>query len=345
MANAFNQYMQAKSQAMQQGANMLAMQQVADKINREQSLRTALSAAYMPKTEGIDLQGPTQAGPALAPVPASPGGMDWQQAMQGAAEGGVVPEMMQMQAGMARAKGTLPSSIREWQEYQRMSPENQKRFLSMKRASQFQTIGGVPHQVGGGQPPKALSTLEKESAARGELAAGTKEGIATGEARTKLKDVESSLPRLKVVVEQLSKLGKTATYTKAGQMADATARQLGLKMSKGAISRREYIAKIDNEILPLLRQTFGAQFTEREGQSLKATLGDVNASPAEKDAVLRSFIDSKIAQIRVMKRKVGKAPTAPTAPTGNVNKQALKWATDNPNDPRAMQILQRLGAQ
>ena len=99
-------------------------------------------------------------------------------------------------------------------------------------------------------------------------------------------------------------LGKVATFTTAGKARDATRRQLGLDVGVGAIARKEYISKVDNEILPLLRQTFGAAFTEREGTSLKATLGDPDASPQEKDAVLKSFIATKQSQIETLKRHV-----------------------------------------
>ena len=55
--------------------------------------------------------------------------------------------------------------------------------------------------------------------------------------------------------------------------------------------------------MPLLRDTFGAQFTEREGESLKATLGSPNVSPKEKDAVLRSFIKQKKRNIQDLRRQ------------------------------------------
>ncbi len=130
-------------------------------------------------------------------------------------------------------------------------------------------------------------------------------GKSSGEAINSALDAESSLPRLEDVVRQLSDLGKGATYTLAGQAADATKRQLGLPVGNAAIARREYIAKVDNEVLPLLRQTFGSAFTQKEGESLKDTLGDVNASPEEKDAVLRSFIDSKREQMNTLNRRAG----------------------------------------
>ncbi len=141
-----------------------------------------------------------------------------------------------------------------------------------------------------------------------------KTGTATGEATTQLADREAGLPHLEVLVQELEGLGEKATYTSAGQLANATKRQLGLDVGEGAIARKEYISKVDNEILPLLRETFGAQFTATEGESLKATLGDKDASPEEKSAVLRSFIATKRAQIKTLHRRVGLSEPRPAAP-------------------------------
>jgi len=136
-------------------------------------------------------------------------------------------------------------------------------------------------------------------------AAGNETGKAGGEAVAKLSEIESQMPQLEKLVASLSEIGKKATYTKAGQIADTARREMGLDVGEGAIARKEYISKVDNEVLPLLRQTFGAAFTEKEGAALRATLGDPNASPAEKDMVLKSFIETKKAEVGSLKRRVG----------------------------------------
>lgn len=138
-----------------------------------------------------------------------------------------------------------------------------------------------------------------------QTAAQTELGKASGEKQVELSERMAQYQRLEQVVNELSTLGQTATYTGLGRLEDTIQREAGLETGPDAVARTEYISKVDNEILPLLRQTFGAQFTEREGQSLKATLGDPNKSPAEKDAVLRSFIATKQAQIQSLQRQVG----------------------------------------
>jgi hypothetical protein len=131
-----------------------------------------------------------------------------------------------------------------------------------------------------------------------------------------LKEREAMLPQLEDTVARLSELGKVATYTKSGQAVDSAMRQLGLPPRESAVARKGYVSLVDNQILPLLRQTFGAQFTEKEGNTLRATLGDPDISPPEKDAVLRSFIDQKKATIASRKRELGVAPGESSIPSG-----------------------------
>jgi len=129
-----------------------------------------------------------------------------------------------------------------------------------------------------------------------------------GEALTSLDAQMAQLPNLEKVVNKLSALGKKATFTKAGQTRDALLRQANLPVGEGAVSRAEFIATVDNEVLPLLRTTFGAAFTAAEGDSLRATLGNVDASPEEKDAILKAFIVQKRNQIESLQRQTGQAP-------------------------------------
>ena len=126
-----------------------------------------------------------------------------------------------------------------------------------------------------------------------ETAQGQTEGKSLGQAKDEYQNMLSKLPGLEVVVGELEKLSDEATYTYAGQARDFAARQLGLGATDGALARTDYIAKVDNQVLPLLRQTFGAAFTVKEGETLRATLGDPNKSPEEKKRVLRAFIEQK----------------------------------------------------
>ena len=128
-----------------------------------------------------------------------------------------------------------------------------------------------------------------------------------------------NLPGLYDVVDELADLASVATYTATGLAADNLARQLGQPMSEGATARAAYIATVDNQILPLLRQTFGAAFTAAEGDRLRATLGNEKGSPEEKMATLNAFIRGKQREIVALggelpERPVAASPVAPDTP-------------------------------
>ena len=348
MANAFQQYLAGQQAAMQQGQNALAMQQAVDKIQKDRQLRNILSNAVMPAQSALPeapAMGPTQPGEVLPNYPAQaaqPARLDTQNALSAMYQGGFGPEAMAFEQKQRTLAGATPSMVNEYKFFSKLTPQEQQRYLDVKRASQIVDIGGVKTKVSpvGGNIP--LSTLKKEKKAITEKKAaetkGAKIGAATGTAQAELADIESAMPRLENVVTQLSDLGQKATYTKAGQMRDIAARQAGLPVSESAIARQEYISKVDNEVLPLLRQTFGAAFTEKEGNSLKATLGDPNLSPPEKDAVLRSFIDSKRAQVETKRRRVGESTQQPSAP-----QSAIDYLMKNNSPAMRAQFKQKYG--
>ena len=118
------------------------------------------------------------------------------------------------------------------------------------------------------------------------------------------KNMVSKIPQLNKTVAKLKELAPKATYTYIGQGVDFLGKQLVGKTTEGAEARAEYSAIVNNQILPLLRDTFGAQFTEREGAELRKTLGDLNASPDEKIAILEAFIAQKYADVESKRRKI-----------------------------------------
>ena len=138
----------------------------------------------------------------------------------------------------------------------------------------------------------------------------TAEAKSRGETLTTLGQAKASLPALTEIVGQLRDLAPIATSTIGGKVFDIAAKELGFGATKGATAKAKYTAIIDNQILPLLKQTFGAAFTAAEGERLRATLGDPDADPSEKAAQLDAFISAKIREIETKERQL--APDAPT---------------------------------
>jgi hypothetical protein len=143
-------------------------------------------------------------------------------------------------------------------------------------------------------------------------ATGAVLGTQAGNDQVKLMEMQRNMPGLMGVVDRLDALSGTATFSKVEVAADAARRAIGQEVSAGGIARAEYIATVDNEILPLLRQTFGAAFTVEEGARLRATLGNEDGTPAERRATLNAFIQQKQAELE----SFGGTMPAPPPPSG-----------------------------
>lgn len=150
------------------------------------------------------------------------------------------------------------------------------------------------------QPPEYNPTLQEE------LTRAKEAGKNAAETENSLNAAQSSLPQLDKTVSDLKELSKQSTYTLTGQARDAIARQFGTA-TQGAIAREKYIQTVRDVLFPQLRQTFGAQFTVKEGEALVATLGDPNKTPEERNAALDAFIDQKKQHIGSLRRQAGEA--------------------------------------
>lgn len=156
--------------------------------------------------------------------------------------------------------------------------------------------------------------VEIESAtARGNAEAEIKQRIAqvesearaNGETATELRKAKAALPSLTKTIDQLRELAPLATNTLAGKFFDSASKELGFGATEGATARAKFIATIDNQVLPLLKQTFGAAFTAQEGEALRKTMGDPDATPDEKLAQLDAFIQQKMNDIETKERELG----------------------------------------
>ena len=141
--------------------------------------------------------------------------------------------------------------------------------------------------------------------ARSMIKLAESEAKAKGEALTDLRKAEAGLPGIEEVVAKLNGLSSIATHTLGGKAFNLAAKELGFGSTKGGTARASYQATIDNQVLPLLKQTFGAAMTEGEGKRLADTLGDVDAAPEAKQAQLNAFMDSQRRIIENLKRETG----------------------------------------
>ena len=157
-----------------------------------------------------------------------------------------------------------------------------------------------------------LRLLPKIRAEIAKAEAGAKAG---GETVTDLTRAEAAMPGLLEVSDKLKKLSDVATYTTTGKFLDLAANELGFGSTKSATARSTMISIVDNQVLPLLRDTFGAAFTVAEGDRLRDSLLDPDASPESKKATLDAFIDQKYRNIKTKKTELGLETTTETPKT------------------------------
>lgn len=207
---------------------------------------------------------------------------------------------------LATGGADAPANIREWDAYSKMTPEQKGEYIRMKRANPYLDTGVgfvQPDPINPGQTSGAI--IPKDNYTPAYDAAG---GAATAKVDVQNQDAVDSLaskmPGLQSVVKELGDLATKATYTQTGQLWDNIVRETGSMPTEGALARTKYMSMVDNQILPLLRDTFGAQFTVQEGESLRATLGAPDKSPAEKQAVLEAFIEQKTRDLEALKSRV-----------------------------------------
>jgi len=180
-----------------------------------------------------------------------------------------------------------PSAVQEYQYYQSLSPEEQKRYLGVKRATpeemlarkgavfnpqtgQYEAASGLGGALGSIGAAEITGKTPAEVDRQRQL---EEQKVKTAK-QMELKEREAMLPELEQTIEELNKLGQKATYTKAGQLKDVFAREFG-QSTEGMEARTAYIAMVDNQVLPLLKQTFGAAFTVQEGERLRNTFNSI----------------------------------------------------------------------
>jgi hypothetical protein len=189
----------------------------------------------------------------------------------------------------------------------------------------------VPQVEGAGENTmQALrqATGEAEIAIQKEGALGAAKSAT--ESQSEFKTQVAQLPMLYDVVGELNQLANQATFTLPQQGADFLATRIAGVPTEGDTARQKYVSTVRNVVLPLLRSTFGAQFTAKEGESLLETLGSPDATPQAKQAVLNSFIEQKVRNLEVSARESGLQIPAGVIRV-NAPQGAIQALQQNPN--------------
>jgi len=147
---------------------------------------------------------------------------------------------------------------------------------------------------------KARKLPSIESAVQKAKAMAKEQGLAF----TDLNRSKAALPSLTKTIDELKMLAPIATSTLAGRGFDALSKELGFGATKGSTARTKFTALIQNQILPLLKPTFGGNTSDNELNQLKLTLADPNDAPENKIAALDAFLDQQKLKIESQEREL-----------------------------------------
>lgn len=222
-----------------------------------------------------------------------------------------------------------PSTVREWEYFNALSPEDRERYLSMKRAQQNIDIGGsvvqpsmgTPGQIAGEfektlPPEKTPQAISEAETARKEAELGARlvmepkieEAVSAATNRAKMMadaagTARSNQTALKVYEESMSylsnSLGKTATGPVVGLIPAVTSSQ---QIADGAIAA----------MAPVLKQIFRTAgegiFTDKDQELLLRMIPDRRSTPEAKTAQIAA-VDS------IVRAKLGaKGGASPSSP-------------------------------
>lgn len=197
----------------------------------------------------------------------------------------------------------------DWNDLQRFIPPKSATKVDVGNAWEFydpvtnKLLRSVPIQLG---PNETIDYLTESAAAKEgavqeqkhkwaakiakDVALAKAQAQGQGEAAQALASQTAAYPGIKDTITRMKTLADSATYTLFGQGFDWAAKQFGFDATPGATDRAKFISLLDNQVLPMLKPIFGAAFTAVEGDRLRATLGDPDASPQQKQAALDTFL-------------------------------------------------------
>lgn len=148
-----------------------------------------------------------------------------------------------------------------------------------------------------------------------------------GETLSAYERAKASLPGLKEVIGKLKSISDIATYTMGGKAFDSVVKELGFGSTEGSTARAKLTSLVDNQVLPLLRDTFGAAFTAAEGDRLRNAMVDPDSSPEAKKATLDSFLEQKMRDLETKENELG-ISAQPAGPTTATSKSGIQFTVE-----------------
>lgn len=207
-----------------------------------------------------------------------------------------------------------PSSIREWNTFQQMQPDQQKQYLQMKRASQIMNLGGsqVVRDPMGGAPtesyqvtPKPEQMPEFKGKQQQAIEGAKTEAIPDRLKAESVNEAQLGMPQLEEDASYMNKLLediKTHKGLKAGTgMSSILPAIPGTKRKAFDV----LLDQVKGKQFMTAYQTLkgGGQITEVEGQKATEALARMNAAQSEDDFIaavndFQNIVNSGLARAR-----------------------------------------------
>lgn len=229
------------------------------------------------------------------------------------------PKLMETYKQTIGAGGAaaMPSALQEWEAFQKMTPEQQKQYLNMKRqpaAPQLSIINGVPTLVDRINNTTApLSNLESEAAAQGTLAAGKAAGQARGEALGGQEKKGIQAGSTLATLDLAEPLIDAATGSLAGAGADKLAAVFG-EAPKGAQAIAQ-LKVLQANLMTSMPRMEGPQ-SDKDVALYREAAGQIG-DPTIPKAIKKAAVNT-IRQINERYQK--SAPSAGASPTSKVRR-------------------------
>ena len=231
-------------------------------------------------------------------------------------------QAMQFEQNMRKAQGETPSSIKEWQLYNGMAPEDRMRYLEMKRSQQYLNLGDQMVLPGtGGAPDKTY----RKQLAPGELP--SVRGAQAGAEQAAKTAVTLDADRTK----KATQAGTMSSYIDQadGLLGKASSGYIGAAQSLGkrALNISDDETKA-NEQLRLISGWMVANVPRMEGpqsnydvenyKTMAARVGDPTVPVGDRKAALSMLKELQNRYTALNAGQASTAPTPPAAPSGQI---------------------------
>lgn len=302
-----------------------------DTINR------VLQQSYEEGTPATQYEAPNDAqGDEIATFTkaAKPGGLNFQNAIAGLMKAGYGTDAMALEQKrdeneiakllktaqahkyMQTIGGENPSAVREWEYFNKLSPEQQSMYLRMKRADKFLDVGSGYVMPDPARPAATTPIADRQLKPSEELGyvEGKAGATATGKERA---EAALELPKAEASTDQ--------TVTLINELRNHPGRKLATGTSSvipkiPGTSQADFIARLDQLKGKQFLEAFqtlkgGGQITEVEGTKAENALARMDRSQTEPEFLkaLDDFQDAVKIGTEKLRQKAGK-PSKPTKP-------------------------------